>query len=432
MTGARNDRNPRAPRRTPTAALFERSPLGATHCDRGWPRQLRQGPDPALGSSGRPRVLHFGRFDSPNYGGLERHVRLLLKGLAPFVQADNLVSQDSHVNAQVETRDGYRVYRAPSWGLLASVPLSPGLVTMARRLWRENGYEIAHLHFPDPLAHLAASLLPSDARIVITWHSDIVRQRHFMRLYQPLLDRILERADAIVAATPLHFSTSTQLRNVRDRGKLHVIPYGLDYRLFDLRSSIAARVSEIRRRYANKPIVFSVGRHVYYKGFEYLVQAATMMDAHVLIGGSGPMQGRYLAEVRRSGVADRVTLLGRITDDELAAHFHACDVFCMPSVERSEAFGLVQLEAMACGKPVVCCDLGNGVTFVNRHDETGLVVAPRDPGALAGAIECLVRDPELSARLGEAGRRRARCDFPVHRMVEQHLALYDQLVGRSP
>ena len=432
MAGARDDSNPRAPRRTSTAALFEKSALGAARSNRDWPRQPRDGPALRLGSSFRPRVLHFGRFDSPSFGGLERHVRLLLKGLAPFVQADNLVSQDSCLDAQVESKDGYRVHRAASWGLLSSVPISPGLLMMARRLWRENGYGIAHLHFPDPLSHLAASLLPSDARIVITWHSDIVRQRRFMRLYQPLLDRILERADAIVAATPLHFSTSTQLRNVRDRGKLHVIPYGLDYRLFDLTAGLEARVSEIRRQYSGKPIVFSVGRHVYYKGFEYLVQAATMTDAHVLIAGSGPLLARNAAEVRRSGVGDRVTLLGRITDDELAAYYHACDVFCMPSVERSEAFGLVQLEAMACGKPVVCCDLGNGVTFVNRHGETGLVVAPRDPGALARAIERLVRDPKLSTSLGEAGRRRARCDFPVQRMVEQHLALYAQLIGRSP
>jgi glycosyltransferase involved in cell wall biosynthesis len=311
------------------------------------------------------------------------------------------------------------------------VPVSPGLLLMARRLWQENGYEIAHLHFPDPLAHLAASFLPADARIVITWHSDIVRQRHFMGIYQPWLDRIIERADAIIAATPVHFSTSTQLRKVRDHGKFQVIPYGLDYRIFDRTPQLDARVAEIRRRHAGRPLVFSVGRHVYYKGFEYLVRAATMMDAHVLIGGSGPLQARNVDEVHRCGAEDRVTMLGRIADDELAAYYHACDVFCMPSVERSEAFGLVQLEAMACGKPVVCCDLGNGVTFVNRHEETGLVVPPRDPVALASAIQRLVHDPQLSSRLGDAGRRRARADFPVDRMVEQHLSLYTRLSRQS-
>lgn len=378
-----------------------------------------------------PRVLHFGRFDSPYFGGLERHVRLLLKGLAPFVQVDNLVAQDAHRTAPVEFKDGYRVYRAPSWGLLASVPISPSLVTMARRLWKENGYQIAHLHFPDPLSHLAALLLPADAKIVISWHSDIIRQRQLMTLYQPWLDRLVRRADAIVVATHRHIESSTQLRAVEDCGKLHVIPYGIDYRPFDKTPAIDARVETIRSRYAGKPIVFALGRHVYYKGFEYLVRAARLVDAYVLLGGSGPLYARNVSEARRLGLEDRVIALGRLSEAELPAYYHACDIFCMPSIERSEAFGLVQLEAMACGKPVICCELGNAVSFANRHGETGLVVPPRDSAALAGAIDCLARDPGLAQRLGEAGRLRARTEFTVEGMVEGHLALYRQLLSRE-
>jgi rhamnosyl/mannosyltransferase len=374
-------------------------------------------------------VLHFGRFDSPYFGGLERHVRLLLGHLPPDIRADNLVAQDAIRSPDVEMRDGYRVFRAPSWGLIASVPMAPRLVSMARALWRDEEYSIAHLHFPDPLSHAAALALPADASIVITWHSDVIRQRRFMALYQPWLNRLLNRARAIVAATPCHFDSSTQLRV--DRGKVRVIPYGLDYRDLDKTAAVAARAEELRRRHGTRTLVFALGRHVYYKGFEYLIRAAQRLDASIVIGGSGPLLDQHRALVRLLGVDDRVHLPGRIADADLAAHYHACDIFCLPSVASSEAFGLVQLEAMACEKPVICCALGNGVNFVNPHLESGITVPPRDPAALADAIQRLAGDPELRRRLGAAGRRRAREEYSLERMVSGHANLYREIAGRS-
>lgn len=377
--------------------------------------------------SGETSALHFGRFDSPAFGGLERMVGLLLGGLASHIRVANLVAQDNSRQPRMEHKQGYQVYRAHSFGLIASVPIAPALPFMARRLWRSHGYRIAHLHFPDPLSHFATTLLPRGAKIVITWHSDVIRQTRLMGLYRPWLDRIVRRADAIVLPTPKHLEVSTQLGAIADSGKVHIIPHGIDYRPFAATPEVLARAQAIRAEAGGRTIVFAVGRHVYYKGFEHLIRAAGQVDALILIGGSGPLYQRNLAEVARLGVGTRVRLLGRIPEVELPAYYHACDVFCMPSIERSEAFGLVQLEAMGCGKPVICCELGNGVSYVNRHGETGLIVPPRDPAALAEAIATLGRDPALAQRLGAAGAARAQREFTVDVMVERYLALYRRL-----
>ncbi len=374
------------------------------------------------------RVLHFGRFDSPGFGGLERHVRLLLRGLATHVHVDNLVAADEYSGPPWEERDGYRIYRAPSFGLLASMAVSPQLLLQARKLEKACHYDIVHLHLPDPLSHMAASLFPSSTRIVMTWHSDIVRQARLLKFYRPLLDRLLSRVDAVIAATPAHFESSQQL-DACSTARRFVVPYGLDYEVFRLTDRRRADVSCIRSAHGNRRLVFALGRHVYYKGFEYLIRAMTRIDATLLLGGTGPFTKELQQTAKREGVADRVCFVGRIPEDQLPGYYHAADVFCMPSPERSEQFGLVQLEAMACRKPVVCCELENGVTYVNQHSVTGLVVPPRDPDALAKAINRLLNDAGLCERMGEAGYRRATSEFSLMRMVQGTLRVYEQVMG---
>ena len=374
------------------------------------------------------RVLHFGRFDSPGFGGLERHVRLLLRGLANHVHVENLVAADEHAGPAYEERDGYRIYRAPSFGLLASMAVSPQLLLQARKLERTCHYDIVHLHFPDPLSHLAASLFPSTTRFVMTWHSDIVRQARLLKLYRPLLDQLLSRVDALIAATPAHFESSQQL-SACPADRRFVVPYGLDYEVFRPTDRCRADASHIRSAHGNRRLVFALGRHVYYKGFEYLIRAMARIDAVLLLGGAGPVTRELQELANREGVADRVCFAGRIPEDQLPAYYHAADVFCMPSPERSEQFGLVQLEAMACRKPVVCCELANGVTYVNQHSITGLVVPPRDPDALAEAINRLLNDARLCERMGEAGYRRATSEFSLVRMVQGTLRVYEQVMG---
>lgn len=372
------------------------------------------------------RVVTFGRFADDNFGGLERYVFELahaLEGQASFV---NIVARRGAPPDIPMT--GETVY-ARSLASIGDTPVCPTMPWHALRRHRRAPFDIAHLQFPaDPMAHLAYELLPRSVKRVITWHSDIVRQQGLLRLYRPLLDRTLRRADAIIAPTPAHISASRLLDPVRDSARFHVVPFGFDLSRFRERPVLA---DEIRKRYAGRFLLFALGRHVYYKGFEFLIRAlASVPQATLALGGQGPLTADLRRIAREAGVADRVDFAGRIPDAELPAWYHACDVFCLPSVEPAEAFGIVQVEAMACGKPVLCCQLNNGVNWVNRDGETGLAVPPADPQALAAALERLQREPDLGRRLGEAGRKRAYSTFSAEAMARDTRAVYREVLSR--
>jgi glycosyltransferase involved in cell wall biosynthesis len=284
-----------------------------------------------------------------------------------------------------------------------------------------------HLQFPaDPMAHLSSALLPRSVPRVISWHSDIVRQERLLTVYRPFLDRLLRSTSAIIAATPAHLESSTQLDAARGRASFHVIPYGLDLSRFQARPPLA---DELRRRHEGRFLIFALGRHVYYKGFEFLIRAiAELPRAMLVLGGQGPLTDQLRQVAREAGVAERVEFAGRIPEADLPAYYHACDVYCLPSVERAEAFGIVQVEAMASGKPVVCCELHNGVTWVNQDGVTGLVVPPADPAALAAALRRLEGDPALRAQLGAQGRERALKVFTREAMAHATLQIYRQVL----
>lgn len=374
------------------------------------------------------KVLHFGRFYHAQFGGLERVVANLLKGLSRSIGVTNLVANERLATEVIEV-DGYRVYKVPSLAMIAGTAFCPTMPYWVRKLHLEHRFDIAHLHFPDPMSHLAAAALPAGVKLVISWHSDIVRQKNLLKLYRPFLDRIVARADAIIGATPFHFSSSTQL-GAADSCKFHVVPYGIDFSPFEDPAAVMAG-AQLREKLGSRHLVFAVGRHVYYKGFEYLVRAMREVrnDALLVLGGSGPLTTNLRRLAAEQGLHERVLFAGRIPDEELPAYYHAADVFCLPSVEPSEAFGLVQVEAMACRKPVVSCELGNGVTYVNQDGDTGLVVPPRDPAALAGAINHLLEDFALRDKLAAAGYAHAKSRFTLQQMWTGTLSIYHEILN---
>jgi rhamnosyl/mannosyltransferase len=372
------------------------------------------------------RVLTFGRFADDNFGGLERYVFELGRALEGEVSFVNIVARRG---ARPDVRmAGETVYARP----IASPGDTPVCPTMPlhalRRHWR-TPFDIVHLQFPaDPMAHMAYELLPRPVKRVIGWHSDIIRQQGLLKLYRPFLNHSLRRADAIIAATPAHISSSEQLSVVRDTARFRVVPYGFDLARFRDRPALA---EQIRRRHPERFLLFALGRHVYYKGFEFLIRAlAGLPEAVLALGGQGPLTAELQRIAREAGVADRVDFVGRIPDRELPAWYHACDVFCLPSVEPAEAFGIVQVEAMASGRPVLCCRLDNGVNWVNRDGETGLAVPPGDVAALVEALKRLQEDPALRAKLGEEGRKRAHSVFSAEAMARATLAVYREVLSR--
>jgi rhamnosyl/mannosyltransferase len=372
-------------------------------------------------------VLQLGKYYHPYKGGMETHLQQLCERLAPRVDLDVVVS-NTGPRTVVERVGPVRVTRCLEAAHVASTSLCPTLPWFLSRA----RYDLLHVHFPHPMGVMAylASRKPRHHRVVITYHSDIVRQERLLKLYAPFMHRVMDRADAVICTSPDYIESSPTLRRYRE--KCRVIPLGIDLAPFAPTERILRQAAELRARHGGGPLVLGVGRLIYYKGFELLLEAMRSVDARLLLVGTGPLMGELQAKAFSFGVSNRVHFAGNVDALDLPAYFHACDVFALPSVARSEAFGLVQLEAMACGKPVVNTALDSGVPYVSRHGESGLTVPPKDAGALAEALRALLADPARARALGEAGRERVKREFTLETMAERTLALYGELLGLSP
>lgn len=354
-------------------------------------------------------ILHLYKDYFPVLGGIENHLRTLAEAQAQRGHAVTVLVTSRDGRTHEARLNGVRVIKAARLATAASTPLSLALFV---RLRREQP-DIVHLHYPYPVGDLAQALCGPARRTVITYHSDIVRQKTLLRAYAPLLRRSLARADRILATSPNYIATSPFLS--AQASKCRVVPYGIDVRRFE--SADPAQVAAIRAQHPG-PLVLFVGQLRYYKGVDFLIRAMPPVPGRVLIiGGESTARVAALRDLARAGgVAERVIFLGE-READLPAYYHACDVLVLPSVERSEAFGIVQLEAMAAGKPVVSCDVGTGVAWVNQHEVTGLVVPPRSVEALAQALARLLSDAALREQMGAAGRARVQREFTVEQMV---------------
>jgi glycosyltransferase involved in cell wall biosynthesis len=386
----------------------------------------RRHPMPAIsisdraGGSSQLRVLHVGKFYPPHMGGIETHLQALCGELTKSLDLRVVVANDGGTSVE-EQLDGVNVSRVPTWTTLASTPVCPSLVGEIRR----SAADILHIHLPNPMAVMAYLASGYSGPLVVTYHSDTVRQKVLGALFAPFLHAALRRSAAIIASSPDYLRSSPVLARYTDR--CHVIPFGIALDRFEQSDPIA--VEKLKRQYGSR-LVMSVGRLVYYKGFEYLIRAMAQVDGKLLIVGSGPLRQKLEELARSLNVGGKVVFLGRIPDQELIACYHAADVFALASSARSEAFGLVQVEAMAAGLPVVNTQLDSGVPFVSVNGETGLTVPPCDPAALAGALNRLLNNPELRRSLGDAARQRAGREFSLDVMTSRTLALY-QTVAHS-
>jgi rhamnosyl/mannosyltransferase len=320
---------------------------------------------------------------------------------------------------------GYDVVRAGSFGTWLSTSVSPALLGATARL--APNYQIIHVHMPDPAAALALWYTRPRARLVVHWHSDVIRQRKALMLYEPLQRWLLRRADRIVATSMAYAHASEALAPWQ--GKVEVIPLGIGD---NLARSCNDSAAALRARHPGKKLVFALGRMAYYKGFDVLIDAATHLpdDAVVLVGGGGELLDRHRAQVAALGLDSKVHFLGPVANDELMTYHAAADVFCLPSTARSEAFGVAMLEAMSAGKPVVASDIGgSGVPWVNQHGVTGLNVPPADAKALSAALRQVLGDSALAARLGQAGRHRYLEHFTAAHMIRRVVELYGRLAA---
>lgn len=372
----------------------------------------------SLNAQRKLKILHIGKFYPPHMGGIETHLQALCGELRKTADVRVLVAGDGRKTRE-DTCDGVPVSRLANLCTLAATPLCPGLVQRIRR----SDADIVHLHWPNPAAFLAYLASGRSGRLVVTYHSDVVRQRVFGALFEPFLHAVLRRAAAILVGSPNYLASSPTLAKHRER--CVVVPFGIEVNSFA--ECDAKSVSAIRQQHGER-IVLSVGRLVYYKGFEHLIRAMARVDGRLLIIGEGPLRASLEKLAQSLGLLGRVIFLGRV--DDLVPYYHAAKIFALASVARSEAFGIVQIEAMAAGLPVVNTALDSGVPFVSQHGVTGLTVKPGDAASLGDALNLLLNDAALRQRFGQAARKRADEEFSLRKMTDTILNFYHAIVAK--
>lgn len=391
-------------------------------------RMSATGVEAGVSTATRRGVVHLGKFIPPPYAGIEKHIDTLLRALQGIVPCA-LVAADSPCQPVTDGSLPYPVVPVANFGKLMSATISPGVLIKAQRMLSVGGFSILHTHVPNPWADVMAFVMPNDCALVTSWHSDIVRQKWLMPVYGRLQAAALRRAEKIVVPTQWHYDSSEQLRGLNVEGKIEIVPYGIDVADLAAPCRDDQMTEEILRFAAGRRIVLTVGRHVYYKGYDYLLRAfAKVRSPSVLIMvGSGVLTNRLKALAVELGIERRVCFTGEISRSALASAIHACDFFTLPSIERAEAFGIASAEAMAFGKPTVVCRLGTGVDDLNRDGVTSLLVPPKDIDALADALEMLLKDDALRASMGRNAQAWIRENFSVERMRDKMLAVYAKL-----
>lgn len=363
------------------------------------------------------RVLQLGKFYDPFVGGMETVLKEICESLAEQVEFQVVVAntryRTEHENKKIP------VTRVASMGRLFSCSVAPSFPLWARKF----NPDLIHVHLPNPLAELTALMANRDIPVVAQFHSDVVRQRNLLRLYEPFLEAFYQRANCIIVPTPRHIEISRFVSKYRE--KCRVVPFGVPVSRFELDDAGRKKVDELR---SDLPSVLCVGRLVSYKGVEFLIRALENIRARLWIIGTGPLEASLRNLVQEKGLGDRVEFLGQVSAEDLVAYYHACDVFVLPSITNAEMFGVVQLEAMACRKPVISTNLPTGVSWVNQHGKTGYIVTPGNAEQLAKGIQHLLDNPQLREDMGEAGRMRVERHFTSAKMAAALLQVYQEML----
>ena len=396
------------------------------------PRPRIPEPSPGAGLS----VCHLGKFYYPASGGMETHVRALAQAQADLGAEVRVVcvnhrdrrgedvtwAKFAGTETVEEWDDRVGLTRVGRLASLARFELCLGLPGVLRRL-RGRGVNLLHLHVPNPTMLLAVAAVRPRTPLVVTYHSDVVRQRRLGMALRPFEHLVFRRSAALVATSPAYAEGSELLRAYGD--KVHVLPFGIDLGPFlDPGPDILRRAEGMRGEHG-RPLWLAVGRLVYYKGLHNAVRALRNAPGRLLVVGDGPLRADLRRLAEECGVDDRVVWRGRMSARDLIAAYHAATALWLPSNARSEAFGLVQVEAMASGCPVVNAAVpASGVAWVSRHEETGLTVPVDDPAALARAANRLLTEPGLRERLAAGARERACREFDHRLMAWRSLELY--------
>lgn len=367
------------------------------------------------------KVLHVYRTYFPDPpGGLQEAIRQICLASAPFGVESRVFTLSPHPEPRQIRRAEALTIRSKSWAAPASCDL--GALDSLLEFRRLQAWaDVVHLHFPWPFADVLNLLRAADKPAVMTYHSDIVRQRVLNKLYGPLMRYTMRTVSAVVATSPTYAITSDVLTHDVPSGRLHTIPLGIVDKpeaapSFDIGGN--ANALQIVG-----PFILALGVLRYYKGLHTLVEAARAISGHIVIAGSGPEDDNLKQLAKRLGVTN-ITFAGQVTEEQKLVLLRKCTALALPSHLRSEAFGMVLVEASMFSKPMVCCEVGSGTSYVNLNGETGLVVPPESPAEFAQACNRILSDPDLAQKMGAAARKRYEALFSGEALGGAYSSLY--------
>ena len=367
------------------------------------------------------RILHVYKTYYPDsYGGIEQVIYQLCHGCVQRGIESDVFTFSQQTPAGQKMWDDHQVIYNRTGLEIASTPFS--LQALAEFNKIKNDYDIINYHFPFPFMDIMHLTGRPDAKTVVTYHSDIIKQKNLLRFYQPVQDRFLKSVDSIIASSPNYLATSTVLQQFRD--KTSVIPFGLK----PARISANRERRDYWRQKIGGPFFLFVGAFRYYKGLNILLEAAARSGLPVVIAGGGPMK-TDLEQQATALNASNIFFTGMINDEDKNILYELCYGVVFPSHLRSEAFGVSLLEGAQFGRPLISCEIGTGTSFINIHQETGLVIEPADSKVLAEAMQTLWDNPELARQYGENAGKRFAENFTSTKMIDHYIDHYQRLLG---
>lgn len=369
------------------------------------------------------KVLHFFKTYLPEtVGGIEQVIYQLCESTGSQGVEAQVLTLSTSGQPEDSQIGSHQVYRSKLDLQVASTGFSFSAVGRLKALAGQA--DLVHYHFPWPFMDVAHALAGVNKPYVVSYHSDIVRQKYLLHLYRPLMRHFLSKAERIIAASPNYLESSEVLQGFRD--KTQVIPYGLDEAICPKPSE--TRLDHWRVRLGPRFFLF-VGVLRYYKGLHILLEAVADTGYPLVIAGAGPMEQELRGQAAALKLRN-VHFVGRVDEEDKSALLQLCSAFVFPSHLRSEAFGISLLEAAMYGKPLISCEIGSGTSYINIHGETGLVVPPASPLAFREAMRTLWEQPLLAQQMGEKAGLRYSQRFTAELMGRQMVQVYREVLDR--
>ena len=370
------------------------------------------------------KILHIPNYYPPHVGGIEDVCHSIVTALPGFEH--HVICFNDQKQTVKEKVEGVQVIRCGVWDKLFSQSVSFSFYKELKQIFKSFDPDIVHFHTPNPLSSVyLLMLLPEKTKLIVHWHSDIIEQNFLYLFYHPIENRLLKRADKIVATSPTYINESKPLKKWNN--KINIIPNTVNTSKLQRQEGDEKAIEGIKRLYEGKKIIFTFGRHVTYKGLKYLIEAAPLVsdNAVIIVAGKGPLSDSLKESAKNFS---NIHFIGRIENKTLRQYLYAADIFAFPSITRNEAFGIAMIEAMYCELPVVTFTIpGSGVNWVCPDGKTGFESENGNAKALAGAINELINNDDLRRRLGTNALKRTKDFFVMDAIKEDLITLFESL-----